>query len=1064
MPKAPSDKLRQFARLVAVVVPLLLDAACFRDPSASRQRPDSQVDESPTPMEEALASTPQPLELGDPVARALAPGETHTYRIEVAEDHFLQAVVDQQGVDVKATLFEPDGRQLIQVDRPIDDTGPESLMAVAKIAGSFMVRVSAAVGKRPIGRYEIRVEHLRPATAEDRSRAAALVLFSNAKAAYSRQEYQLAAGEFEQALAAWSELGDRSWQGESHVRLGQSHAKLRDWQTATVHYQQAAEFFHAQGNARWEAIAWQKLGVVFYSLRELDQAAVSFEKALPLRQQAGDRRGEAITLQSLAQIHQLRDEIQQALESYSLALELFERPNYRARTHHNLGVLYLSLGRIDRARDALRAAERAWSEAGDRQAQATAINQLGELYRQSGELKLALDHYRRALELRRELQDRPREATSLANIGLVHQARGETDQAQVLFLEALEILKDLRRPRFEARVLLNLGSLHLERRRVPEALKAFGDSLDLYRDEVTPTGEAEALAGFARAERQRGDLTAALEYSAAALGLLESVRPRAVSLESRASFFATVQDHFDFHIDLLMQLHLLEPDAGYDARALVSSERARARSLLDLLVESGSKIRSGADPELLEQERELQRRLNARERERYQLRKSSTHRPESDKAVELALRQLEEVRDKIRARHPRYAALTQPLSLPELQEQLLDEDTLLLEYRLGTERSFLWALSTRSLDSFVLPRRDVIEPVARKAYDLLLNSHRRENWAATGDVLCDLGRMLLRPVAAQIARKRLLIVADGALQLIPFAVLARPDDSEDACRTAPPLVVGHEITHLLSASALAIHRRQLGERTPAERSVAVVADPVFSLEDPRFTSTRSEYSNTSSSDLVSAADGRRAEAALTRSTDMDLRSLTRLPFSRREADTILSLSKGKRSFSALDFDANKESLVGGVLEPYRIVHFATHGVLNTKYPELSGIVLSLFDREGRSQDGFLRAHEIYTLELASELVVLSACSTALGKVVRGEGLLSLTRGFLYAGAERVMVSLWNVNDESTAELMARVYDGLLKRDLRPAAALREAQISMLADPRRAAPYYWAGFVIQGEWR
>jgi CHAT domain-containing protein len=167
---------------------------------------------------------------------------------------------------------------------------------------------------------------------------------------------------------------------------------------------------------------------------------------------------------------------------------------------------------------------------------------------------------------------------------------------------------------------------------------------------------------------------------------------------------------------------------------------------------------------------------------------------------------------------------------------------------------------------------------------------------------------------------------------------------------------------------------------------------------------------------------------------------------------------------AVDFEASKATATGGSLNQYRIVHFATHGLINSRHPELSGIVLSLVDEQGMPQDGFLRLHDVYNLKLSADLVVLSACRTALGKDVKGEGLIGLTRGFMYAGAPRVVASLWDVKDEATAELMKRFYEGMLRRRMTPAAALRTAQLSMAKEKRWEAPYYWAGFVLQGEWR
>ena len=192
--------------------------------------------------------------------------------------------------------------------------------------------------------------------------------------------------------------------------------------------------------------------------------------------------------------------------------------------------------------------------------------------------------------------------------------------------------------------------------------------------------------------------------------------------------------------------------------------------------------------------------------------------------------------------------------------------------------------------------------------------------------------------------------------------------------------------------------------------------------------------------------------------------LRRLLLTRDEAEAILSVTPRNDGFGALDFRANRATVTGDELSRYRIVHFATHGLLNSEHPQLSGVVLSLVDERGQPQDGFLRLHEIFNLRLPAELVVLSACQTGLGKEVKGEGLVGLTRGFMYAGAARVVASLWRVDDAATAELMKRFYRRMLKDGMRPAAALRAAQVEMWRRPQWRSPFYWGGFVLQGEWK
>lgn len=280
-----------------------------------------------------------------------------------------------------------------------------------------------------------------------------------------------------------------------------------------------------------------------------------------------------------------------------------------------------------------------------------------------------------------------------------------------------------------------------------------------------------------------------------------------------------------------------------------------------------------------------------------------------------------------------------------------------------------------------------------------------------------------------------------------------------------PLIVDHEIVSLPSASVLAVLRRGVAERPPAPKAVAVLADPVFQPDDERVTRPTARTEKPPAGSLNAARAASATVTDLERSArESGLTHLPRLPLSRLEAEQISALAPERQRRRALDFAANRVAATSAELSQYRIVHFATHSLLNSQHPALSGIVLSLVDEQGQPQDGFLRLHDIYNLKLNADLVVLSACQTALGKEVRGEGLMGLTRGFMYAGAPRVVASVWKVSDEATAELMKRFYHKLLRDDLRPAAALRAAQVSMWQENAWEAPYAWAGFLLQGDWR
>jgi CHAT domain-containing protein len=306
--------------------------------------------------------------------------------------------------------------------------------------------------------------------------------------------------------------------------------------------------------------------------------------------------------------------------------------------------------------------------------------------------------------------------------------------------------------------------------------------------------------------------------------------------------------------------------------------------------------------------------------------------------------------------------------------------------------------------------------------------------------------LLLGPAVAQIKGKRLFIVSEGVLQYLPFAALPEPGGQA-------PLVVDHEVTTAPSASVLAVLRQETAGRQPSEKTLFVVADPVYNANDARVSQQPSvAQKEPGGSDRIHL------------NTESNAERFLRLRFSRTEAEQIASLIPADGSVKAVDFDANRDAVLKADLARFRILHFATHSVIDDERPELSGIVLSLVNRNGRRQDGFLRLYDVYNLRLNADLVVLSACRTALGQEIKGEGMIGLTRGFFYAGAPRVLASLWTIDDRATAVFMKPFYEAMLVRHERPAAALRSAQIAMWRTKGWDAPYYWAAFTMQGDWK
>jgi CHAT domain-containing protein len=665
-----------------------------------------------------------------------------------------------------------------------------------------------------------------------------------------------------------------------------------------------------------------------------------------------------------------------------------------------------------------------------------------------------------------------------------------------------------------ARTLKALGDVALFSGDVEKAMNLLNQSLSQSRQKGERRSEAETLYSIARANYSLGNLPEARKQIEQSLDIRESLRADVARQDLRASFFSSVQSSFDLYVDLLMSMHQRSPEGGYDAVALQASERARARNLLEQLVESNADIRQGVDPQLLERERALQRQLNAKAAARknaFDNKGAEVIAIAFDTEIAELTSRYQEVDAQVRASSPRYAALTrpEPLAVPDIQ-RLLDQNTVLLEFALGEKRSWLWMVTPGAITSYQLAPRSEIEKATRRVYELLTarqpvaglteevqTARIKEADAGFQTEAAGLSRILLGQIAGSLRQelkgKRLLIVASGALEYLPFAALPIPetegqrdegtgrqgDRGTSSLPVAPPprrpvaLIAEHEIVNLPSASVLSVIRREAAGRAAAPKTVAVLADPVFETNDPRLLMTAKQragsqenaFNTRSVTDASSAAPGGLDCSPFLRAfRSVGRGSLSRLMFSREEADAIADLVPARSLLKATGFQASRTKALSGELSNYRIVHFATHGLLNSEYPELSGLALSLIDENGKEQDGFLRMHEIYNLRLPAEVVVLSACQTALGKEIKGEGLVGLTRGFMYAGAERVVASLWQVDDLATAELMKRFYKGMLKDGLRPAEALRAAQIEMSKQKQWSAPYYWAGFVIQGEWR
>lgn len=947
------------------------------------------------------ADPPWPLAPGWTAVRDLGPAEEHHWVVAAASGEYVAVEVEQRGLDVAVRLIDAGGGSLAWMDSPNGPYGPEIVSWIAQRAGSWRIEVASLVSETSTGQYAIRVGERRPAASADAPRVAAERAFAQAaqRSRLADRTTSLAAvADFERAAALFHQAGDPPREALALVASGDLLQVLGEPPGALSAYRRALDLLAAErdsASAYLQALAWRKAARVQTLLGEaraarelLERAATVLGDDYPL-QQAEVRRQQAWVSLQLG-------DLQAALDAAASAYELAHGRNLanEARALTTLGFLAWQLGDIRQARERLeQALPLAREIAGPHPlTEGLVLHDLAWTYWLAGERDRATTASREALAVQRARGDRAGAAFSLATQADFEREAGRPAGAAALAGEALALARAAGSAGAELHALLALGRTRAMLGETGDAEQLCRQALAVSRRAGHREGAAAAATAIARLARDRGDLEGARALVAEALVGLETARGSLHAEESRIYYLASRREVYDLEVDLLMRLHAAQPGAGHHSEAFLASERSKARVLLDVLTRAGVEADSTA---------------------------------------------------------PGALAL---LSVERVQKHLLDEGTVLLEYALGSERSYLWRLTRTSLTSYELPPGPAIEAAVRVFLDLLSSPDRhltaRQRELAAGRLTA----MLLAPALDGLPNSRLAIVPEGALCFLPWAALHGANLSSGESEAVPPaLLATHEIVVLPSAATLAALRTRGKPRAAA--GLAVLADPVFGPEDERLAPAARSRAAT----LL--AEGPATEVG----DEAGLPRLSRLPFSGAEAAAILASVAAGPTLAATGFDADR-STARRALEQFRVVHFATHALIDPRRPERSGIVFSLLDPAGEARDGFLDLRDLHALEPGADLVMLSACRTALGQEARGEGLLGLTRALLRGGVGRVGASLWEVEDEATAALMASFYRGLLTRGLPASAALREAQLAVRNEPRWREPYFWAGFVLYGDWR
>lgn len=905
------------------------------------------------------------------------------------------------------------------------------------------------------------------------------------------------------AIGLWQNARERRAEGQAISFEAEAQAATGSTERALELYEHALTIRHEASDRRGAAETVNGMAIIYLGRGDTGKAIDLWQQTLITRESLGDRTGQTKSLMNLGTAYSVDGQIRAGAELLERALSMVHSPRVEGQILVNLGRSYGLLAEYQKALDYSVRALTAIRVGGDRRTEAILLNNFGYFYQALGEYNRAENYFNQSLRVKRELGDHRGEATTLSNIGFLMAVRGQSRPAMEKLQTVLPLVRSAGDRIGEGNVLNNLGDVSfglkefdaaleyyrlglavrtgfgdpwgetyswnsfgkafLALRRYDEALDSYRHALALARKIGDKNSELGAIEGMMRLNVSRNQWEEAEKWIEPVLRIVESSRAEIVLPDLRTSYFALRQNYYELAIEILMKLDERSPHQGYAMRALEVHERGQARTLVDLLRESGADVRGGVPAELLAGERKTRELLNNKIERRIRLQSNSGD-TKALTAVNLEIdrlsRDYEQVETQLRSASPEYAALTQPVPLTaaQIQSQIGGDDTALVEYATGSERSYMWVVTRSSIQHFTLPPGRLIEGVARSLYTAI-SVRKSTAPALASDALAQkLGSMLLGPAAAAIRGKRLVFVPSGILCYIPFDVLGDPVSGKGKY---VPLVLGHVISTLPSASVLPLLRNANPGRKIPTRLLAVLGDPVFEKSDPRVGTSGGPGGQPRTQAVVQRSVVDLPQESDERGVQLAHFSLGRLVFSRQEVESIYSLFPADQTRKFLDFGSSLASVTSPDLGQYRIIHLATHGLLDSEHPDRSALALSLVDRSGNPQPGLLKMADVFNLNLPAELVVLSACETALGSEIRGEGLVGLTRAFMYAGARRIVASSWKVDDLATAELMTSFYKNLAQGQSTP-VALREAKLTTMKKPAWSSPYYWAAFTLQGE--
>jgi CHAT domain-containing protein len=879
-------------------------------------------------------------------------------------------------------------------------------------------------------------------------------------------DYQKALGYFQDTLKIRREIGDKAGEGRTLNNIGETYLSTGDYQKALDYFQDAMKINKGIGDKVGEGRTLSNIGLIYNRTGDYQRALGYFQDALKIRKEIGDKAGEGTTLNNIGGVYQSTGDYQKALGYFQDALKIIKEVGNKTGEGtilNNIGEIYRSIGDYQKALDYGQDALKINKEIKDKAGEGRTLNNIGATYSLTGDYQKALDYFQDALKIEKEIGDKAGEGTALNNIGGVYSSTRDYQRALVYVQDVLKIQKEIGDKAGEGTTLNNIGEIYRSIGDYQKALDYYQNALKIEKEIGDEATSMVTLENIGYLHEQQREWAEAVAWYKQAIELLEETRRRAGGSEAKESFLEQRINVYTHTVQSLLQLNSPEEAFAY-------TERSKSRSFLDQLAEAGAGVRKGADPQLLTQEQNLYGQLDATRKNLGKKLPEDQKTALQEKIKDLE-RQLDTLQQELRKNNPLYADLKypQPMTLQEVQTTLLQQGEVLLEYLVGEKELYLFVVDPNHFHVLTLPvaEKDLTEKITQ-----LLAPFRQINQTLDFvgtlnqfdlDLADTLYQQLIQPAEPYLKNvQTLLIIPDGVLHNLPFDLLViqpyedRAEENvvfSDYAR-ATYLVQKYPIVYAPSASVLKpdilYHAQQ--EKQPEKTLLALAP---FSMEEseespvkPALSQTFLKGVNTVPDEMVKAFP------------------LNPLKFSGQEVQKIGEVFKPK-SDSLLADRATKE-VVETQSKDYRYVHLSTHGLLDSHHSMYSGIAF---------WDGLLQTYEIFNLELHADLVVLSACETGLGELKKGEGVVGLTRAFMYAGTPSVMVSLWSVSDESTAELMIAFYRKM-KGGLSKVKALQEAKLELMKGQKEVRrdqsgrpevmtyghPFFWAPFVLSGSWR